>query len=155
MKKGNRMNMDVRKYLGTSALSVALLLASGIPALAKDSRTVTFAHDFVLNGTTLPAGQYSVRWETNSSGTTIEFVKHHTVVFTTDGGFVEHSKGYERNVAANTASTLDNHTIAYDRDSVVYSTASDGKMSLAEIRFAFSNKVLVFNQETPQLKAAR
>jgi hypothetical protein len=146
--------MDVRKYLGTSVLSVALLLASGIPALAKDSRTVTFAHDFVLNGTTLPAGQYTVRWETNSSGTTIEFVKRHNVVFTTEGGFVEHSKGYDRNMAASTASTLDGHTIAYDRDSVVYSTASDGKMSLIEIRFAYSNKVLVFDQETPQLKAA-
>ena len=149
------MNMNVGKYLGTSALSVVLLLASSIPALAKDSRTVTFGHDFVLNGTTLPAGQYTVRWETNSSGTTIEFVQRHNVVFTTDGGFVEHSKGYERNVAASTASTLDGHTIAYDRDSVVYNTASDGKMSLAEIRFAHSNKVLVFDQETPELKAAR
>jgi len=153
-KKENRMNMDIRKYLGTSVLSVALLLASGIPALAKDSRTVTFAHDFVLNGTTLPAGQYTVRWETNSAGTTIEFVKRHNVVLTTDGGFEERYKGYNRNVVVNTEGSLDNRPDAYDRDSVVYNTASDGKMSLAEIRFAFSNKVLVFDQETPQLKAA-
>jgi hypothetical protein len=149
------MNMDFRKYLGTSVLSVALLLASGIPALAKDSRTVTFAHDFVLNGTTLPAGQYSVRWETNSSGTTIEFVKHHTVVFTTDGGFEERYKSYNRNVVVNTTGRLDDRSDAYDRDSVVYTTTPDGKMSVAEIRFAFSNKVLVFNQETPQLNANR
>ncbi len=149
------MNMDIRKYLGTSALSVALLLASGIPALAKDSRTVTFGHDFVLNGTTLPAGQYTVRWETNSSGTTVEFVKRHSVVFTTDGGFEERYKGHDRNVVVNTAGSLDDRTDAYDSDSVVYNTASDGKMSLAEIRFAYSNKVLVFNQETPELKASR
>src|SRR5208337_1828000 len=115
IKKENRMNMDVRKYLGTSVLSVALLLASGIPALAKDSRTVTFGHDFVLNGTTLPAGQYTVRWETNGSGTTIEFVKHHNVVLTTDGGFEERSKGYSRNVVVNTAGSLDNRADAYDR----------------------------------------
>ena len=100
------MNMDVRKYLGTSVLSVALLLASGIPALAKDSRTVTFAHDFVLNGTTLPAGQYTVRWETHSSGATIEFVQHHNVVFTTDGGVEERYKGFDRNVVVNTAGSL-------------------------------------------------
>ena len=156
MKKENRMNVNIRKYLGTSGLSVALLLASGIPALAKNSRTVTFSHDVVLNGTTLPAGQYTVQWETHSSGVTIEFVQRHKVVLTTDGGFVEHSKGYDRNMAASTASSLDGRTIAYDRDSVVYNTASDGTMSLVEIRFAYSNKVLVFDQqETPQLKAAR
>ncbi len=36
---------------------MALLLVSGIPALAKDPRTVTFSHDVVVNGTSLPAGQ--------------------------------------------------------------------------------------------------
>ncbi len=147
--------MDIRKYLGTSILSVALLLASGIPALAKNSRTVTFSHDVVLNGTTLPAGQYTVQWETHSSGATIEFVQRHKVVLSTDGGFEERSKGYDRNVVVNTAGSLDDRANAYDRDSVVYNTASDGTMSLAEIRFAYSNKVLVFDQETPQLKAAR
>jgi hypothetical protein len=136
MKKENRMNMDVRKYLGTSVLSVALLLASGIPALAKDSRTVTFGHDFVLNGTTVPAGKWSVQWETHSPEATVEFVQHHKVVLSTEGRVEERSKGY-------------------DRDAVVYNTASDGTMSLVEIRFANSNKVLVFDQETPQLKAAR
>ncbi len=130
------MNMNIRKYLGTSVLSVALLLASGIPALARNSRTVTLAHDLVLNGISLPGGQYTVRWKTNSSGATIEFVQNHKVVLSTEGGFEEHSKGYNRN------------------DSVVYNTASDGTMSLVEIRFAYSNKVLVFNQEIPQLKAA-
>jgi len=130
------MNMDVRKYLGTSVLSVALLLASGIPALAKDSRTVTFGHDFVLNGTTVPAGKWSVQWETHSPEATVEFVQHHKVVLSTEGRVEERSKGY-------------------DRDAVVYNTASDGTMSLVEIRFANSNKVLVFDQETPQLKAAR
>jgi hypothetical protein len=32
-------------------VSDALLLASGIPALAKDAQTVTFSHDVVVNGT--------------------------------------------------------------------------------------------------------
>ena len=130
------MNMDVRKYLGTSALSVALLLASGIPALAKDSRTVTFGHDSILNGTTVPAGKYSVQWETHSPEATVEFVQHHKVVLSTEGRLEERSE-------------------SFDRNEFVYNTASDGAMSLIEIRFANSNKVLVFDQETPQLKAAR
>ena len=149
------MNMNIRKYLGTSVLSVALLLASGIPALAKNSRTLTLAHDLVLNGTSLPGGQYTVRWVTNSSGGTIEFVQHHKVVLATEGGFEERSKGYNCNVVFNKPGSLDAPTNAYDRDSVVYNTASDGTMSLVEIRFAYSNKVLVFNQEIPQLKAAK
>ncbi|MGA2474989.1 MAG: hypothetical protein ABSF73_00030 [Terriglobia bacterium] len=121
------MNVNIRRSLGTSALSVALLLASGIPALAKNSRTVTFGHDFVLNGTTVPAGKCSVQWETHSPEATVEFVQHHKVVLSTEGRVEERSQ-------------------SYDRDAVVYNTASDGTMSLVEIRFADSNKVLVFNQ---------
>jgi hypothetical protein len=129
------MNMNIRKSLGTSVLSVALLLASGIPALAKNSATVTLSHDLVLNGTTLPAGKCSVRWETHSPEATVEFVQHHKVVLSTEGRVEERSKGY-------------------DHDAVVYNTAPDGTMSLVEIRFAYSNKVLVFNQQAPDLKAA-
>jgi hypothetical protein len=154
MKKENRMHINLRKHLGTSALSVALLLASGIPALAKDSRTVTFAHDVIVNGTSLPAGQYSIRWENHSSGATIEFVQHHKVVFSTEGGFEERSKGYNRNVAANTTGSMERNANAYDRDAVVFNATSDGTMSLEEIRLAYSNKVLVFNQQAPDLKAA-
>jgi len=121
------MNMNIRKSLGTSVLSVALLLASGIPALASHSATVTLSHDLVLNGTSLPAGKYTVRWETHSPEATVEIVRRHKVVLSTEGGVEERSKGY-------------------DRDAVVYNTASDGTMSLVEIRFAYSNKVLVFNQ---------
>jgi hypothetical protein len=127
MKKGNRMNMTIRKSLGTSVLSVALLLASSIPALAKKSATVTFPHDLVLNGTSLPAGKYTVRWQTHSPEATVEIVRDHKVVLSTEGRVEERSKGY-------------------DRDAVVYNIASDGTMSLVELRFAYSNKVLVFNQ---------
>ena len=121
------MNMNTRKCLGASVLSLALLLASGIPGLAKNSRTVTLSHDTVLSGTNLAAGRYSIRWETHSPRTTVEFVQHHKVVLSTEGRVEERDKHY-------------------DSDTVVYSTAPDGTMSLLEIRFADSNKVLVFNQ---------
>ena len=121
------MNMDIRRYLGTSFLSVALLLASGIPALAKNSRTVTISHDFVLSGTSLPGGQYTVTWETHSPGATVEFVRHHKVVLSTEGISEDRGKNYENNA-------------------IVYTTTPDGTVTLSEIRFAHSNKVLVFNQ---------
>jgi hypothetical protein len=146
--------MDIRKYLGTSILSAVLLLACGIPGLAKESRTVTLSNNVVVNGTSLPAGKYTVRWENNSSGATIEFVQHHKVVLSTNGGFEERSKSYNRNAAMNTASSLGAPTNAYDCDSVVYYTASDGTISLLEIHFAYSNKMLVFNQEKTERKTA-
>ena len=63
-------------------------------------------------------------------------MQHHKVVFSPGGGFEE-------------------RTDAYDRDLVVCDIAPDGTLSLVEIHSAYSNKVLVFNQETPQLKAVR
>jgi hypothetical protein len=108
-----------------------------------------------VKGTTLPTGQYSVQWETHSPEATVEFVQHHKVVLSTEGRVEERFRGYDRNVVLNTGSKIEERTNAYDRDAVVYNTAPDGTMSLVEIHFAYSNKVLVFNQETPQLKAAR
>ena len=119
--------MNIRKYLGTSVLSVALFLASGIPALAKDSGTVTLQKDAVLKGTTLPAGKYHVQWETHSPEATVEFVRGRTVVISTEGRVEQRNQ-------------------KYNKDAVVYNLASDGSRSLVEIRFAASNQVLVFNQ---------
>ncbi len=133
------MNMKIRKCLGTSVLSVAILLASGMPALAKSSagsRTVMFRYGFVVNGTTVPAGKYSVRWQTHSPEATVDFVRRHAVVLSTEGRVDKRSK-------------------AYDRNAVVYDTASDGTMSLVEIRSAGSDKVLVFDQKDLTQKASR
>ena len=138
--------MNIRKSLGTSVLSVARALASGIPALAKNSRTMTLAYDVVLKGTSLPAGQYSVRWETHSPETTVEIVQSHKVILSTDGRAGERVNGYDRNVAAHTESRLDGCNKRYDYDVVVYNHAPEGTTSLMEIRFAHSNQVLVFNQ---------
>ncbi|MGO8732602.1 MAG: hypothetical protein ACLQVM_07405 [Terriglobia bacterium] len=118
--------MEIRKYLGTSILSLTLLLASGIPGLAKNSRTVTFSHDLVLSGSSLPAGQYTVRWEAHSPQATVEFARGHKVVLSTEGKIEERGK-------------------KYDSNSVVYHTASNGTITIGEIRFAGSSQVLVFN----------
>jgi len=119
--------MNVRKYLGISVLSVALLLASGIPGLAKNSGTVTLRQDIMLKGTPLRAGKYQVRWETHSPEATIEIMRGHKVVVSTEGRVEQRKQSYGQN-------------------EVVYNSAPDGSRSLVEIRFAASNEVLVFNQ---------
>jgi hypothetical protein len=119
--------MNIRKYLGTSILSAALLLVCGIPALAKNSRTVALTRDAVLSGKTLPAGNYVVQWEGHSPQATVEFARGHKVVLSTEGRLEDRGKRYN--------STM-----------VVYDSASDGSMTITEIRFAGSSEVLVFNR---------
>lgn len=121
------MKKNFRKYVATGVLTLGLLAAASIPALAKNSRTVILEHDAVLNGQTLSAGKYNIQWQTHSPEATVQFIWRHTVIATVEGRVEQRSK-------------------SYDRDMVVYNTGPDGSMSLFEIRFADSNKVLVFNQ---------
>jgi hypothetical protein len=139
------MNTNIRKSLGTSALAVALLLASGVAGLAKNSESVTFSHNVVVNGTTLPAGHYTVQWETHSPEATVQFVQHHKVVLATAGKVLAR-KGNYRSMTLSSEDQAAEGTNAYNPGAVVYDTASDGTLSLVEIHFALSNKVLVFNQ---------
>ena len=119
--------MDIRRYLGTSILSAVLLLACGIPGLAKDSRAVVLAHDGVVSGKTLLAGNYVVQWEANNPQATVEFAQRHKVVLSTEG-------------------RLEDRGTKYKSNAVIYDTASNGTNTITEIRFAGSSEVLVFNQ---------
>jgi hypothetical protein len=118
--------MEIRKYFGTSILSVALLLAPAIPGLAKDSRTVALNRDVVLSGKALPAGKYAIQWEAQTPQATVEFARGHKVVLSTNCTFEDRGK-------------------KYGSDEVVYDTAN-GASTISEIRFAGSSEVLVFNQ---------
>jgi len=121
------MNLNIGKYFGASVLSAALLLASAIPALAKETRAVNLFHPAVVKGTTLSAGHYLVRWETNNPRATVEFARGNKVIVSTEGRFEERGK-------------------KYDRDTVVYETAADGSVTINEIRFAGSSQALVLSR---------
>lgn len=121
------MKRNIRKYFETGILSLGLLLAAGAPALAENSGTVTLLHDVVVHGKTLRAGKYNVEWKTHSPEASVQFVQRYKVVLFTEGRLEKRPK-------------------TYDQNSVVYDTAPDGTMSIIEIRFANSNKVLVFNE---------
>ena len=118
--------MKIRKYFGTSILSVALLLASGSPALAKNARTLVLNYDIVVSGKTLPAGAYVVKWEAHSPHASVEFAQRHKLVLSTEGRFEDRGK-------------------KYDSTEVLYDSASNGTRTMIEIRFAGSSEVLVFN----------
>jgi len=115
------------KCLGSAVLSLGLLLAAGLPAAAKNSRTIKLDHAVVMQGSNLPAGKYKVEWQTHSPEATVQFVLKHKLVASAEGRVEQRDKTYEA-------------------DAAVYDVLADGSVSLMELRFAGSNKVLVFNQ---------
>ena len=137
--------MNFTKYIGTSVLSLALVLATGVSCLAKNSEGVTFSHNIVVNGTSLPAGHYTVRWDEHNPGATVVFSQHRKVVLSTDGTVLTR-KGNYRSMTLVTPDKASEGSNVSDPLAVVYNKAADGTISLVEIRLAASNKVLVFNQ---------
>jgi len=120
------MKTKTGKWFGTGVLSLGLLLATGIPAAAKNARTINIDHALSLQGKNLPAGRYKVEWQTHSPEATVQFLRNRQLVATTEGRVEQRDKISRCNA-------------------VVYDTAPDGTVTLLEIRFADSNKVLVFN----------
>jgi len=145
MKNERRTKMKFTKYIGTSILPVALILAAGVSCFAKNSEGVTFNHDVVVNGTTLPAGHYTVQWNGHSPAATVVFSHRRKVVLSTDGTVLTR-KGNYRNMTLATRDMASEGANVSDPLTVVYDTAPNGTMSLVEIRLAASNKVLVFNK---------
>ncbi len=119
------MKTMTRKWFGTGVLTLGLLLAA-IPAAAKNSRTINLDHAIVMQGAHLPAGRYKVEWQTHSPEATVQFLRGRKLLVSTEGRVEQRDK------------------MSYC-DSVLYETLPDGSVSLLEIRFAGSNKVLVLN----------
>jgi len=137
--------MNLTKHIGMSVLPVALVMAAGVSCFAKNSEGVTFLHDMIVNGTTLPAGHYTIHWDDHSSAATVEFSQHRKVVLSTDGTVLTR-KGNYRNMTLATQDKASEGANVADPLAVVYDTAADGTRSLVEIHLAASNKVLVFNK---------
>ena len=114
------------KWFGTGVLSLGLLLAAGIPAAAKNSRTINISRAVVLQGKNLPAGTYKVEWQTHSPEATVQFLRKRAFVVSTEGRVGQRNK-------------------TSDSDTVVYDMLPDVSVSLREIRFGGSNNVLVLN----------
>jgi len=120
------LKRNFRKYFGTGILGIGLLLAAGIPAFAKNFGIATLLHDASLHGKPLRAGTYAVEWKTHSPQATVQFSQRFKVSLFAEGRVERRAKKYEQNA-------------------VVYDTAPDGSLFISEIRFANSNRVLVFD----------
>lgn len=116
-----------RNFWGTSILVLALVLAASTPALASNSNKVTLQHDMVLKGTALKAGDYAIRWESQSERATVTLSKEKEVLVTAEGQLIDRGTKYRR-------------------AAVMYAESADGTRTIREIRFAGSSQVIVFNE---------
>ena len=117
--------MVKRNYLEISVLVLALFLSAVAPAFANNKRDVTLDYDVVLRGTTLPAGRYTINWESHNETATVTVSKKKQVLATAEAKVVERGKMYQRNA-------------------VVLEKLSDGTLSIREIRPAGLSHAIVF-----------
>lgn len=124
--------MSVSKISKGLLLGVALLLATSGFAANKGSMQVS--DPVIVNGTQLPAGEYSVKWE--GAGPNVE---------------VSIMRG--KNVVATVPARVIDLNDSPSRDSVVTLVNDDGHKSLNEIRFAGKTRALAINAESAKAES--
>jgi len=98
-------------------LGLTLLLATSLLAVGESNKgSLQTLSTLTVNGTNLPAGEYSLRWEGTGSNVQLSILKGKKVVTTTPARVVE--------LAAAPAT-----------DSAVVNSESNGTRTLSEIRF--------------------
>ena len=125
--------MSVSKISKGLLLGVALLLATSGFAANKGSMQVS--DPVVVNGTQLPAGEYSVKW--NGAGPNVE---------------VSIMRG--KNVVATVPARVIDLNESPSRDSLVTLVNDDGHKSLNEIRFAGKTRALAINAESAKAESS-
>ncbi|MBZ5552879.1 MAG: hypothetical protein LAO21_09180 [Acidobacteriia bacterium] len=110
-----------------SILTLAVLLMASVPALAKDSVTVTVTHPLSFHGGQVAPGDYKVSWVTHSPDATVTFKHSDKVAVTADARLVDRDE-------------------RYSTSAVVYQNNSDGTRTLLEIRIGGTKQALVFAQ---------
>ena len=106
---------------------VALALTLTVSAFAgSKSQTVTLYHDAQLNGKTLPAGEYDVKYESSGSTAKVKFLKNGKEVVTADGQVKQLSNSPQFNQ--------------------VVTSDGNGSLSISEIDFAHSSTGVTFQQ---------
>jgi PilZ domain/SPOR domain len=103
------------------------LIARGFKprAFERGSRDFTLTRGLTLNGTSMPVGDCTIKWESYSSDVAVQFVQDHSAVATVDGKWVKRD-------------------VRYRVGAIAYTTNRDGSRNLLEIRFAGMSRALVF-----------
>ena len=119
--------MRMEKAIWVTIVGMAVFVAAGAAAQAKDSRNVILGSDATVAGTHLTSGEYNIQWETHSPAATVSFVRRGKVVATAEGKVVDRGTKYSSN-------------------EIVYSVLGNGAREVQEIRFRGSSEVIVFSE---------
>jgi hypothetical protein len=119
--------MNRAKHLGMWGLALAVCLAAGTSAFAKNSHQVELQQSLAVNGTPLAAGEYTVSWEGQGASATVSFAKGNKVVATAPAKLVDVGQKFDRN------------RVDYEED-------GKGAAKLTKIRLAGTSQSLVFTQ---------
>ena len=115
-------------------LGLTLLLATSVFA-ANNKGSLQTLSDVTLSGKTLPAGEYSLKWEGTGSNVQLNILKGKTVVATTPARLVDLSQ-------------------VPNSDSAVIKSNTDGSRSLAEVRFGGKKYALQIGEESGSAEMA-
>ena len=117
--------MKFAKSTRVLALVLVLALTTTAFAGASGSATVKLFGAAQLNGKSLAAGEYKVKWESHSPEANVTFLQGKTAVVTAHAKLVDRDQASPENV-------------------VVTRANSDGSETIVEIRFEGKKSVLVF-----------
>lgn len=108
--------MKLAKISKSLLLGMTLVLATSVFAASKNQGSLSTLNAVTVNGKSLPAGDYSVKWEGTGSNVQVDILKGKAVVASTPARLVP----------------LDQSSSG---DAAVVKDNGDGSKSLAEIRF--------------------
>lgn len=109
-------------------LGLTLLLATSVFA-ANNKGSLQTISDVTVSGKTLPAGEYSLKWEGSGSNVQLNILKGNKVVATTPARLVDLSQ-------------------IPNSDAAVIKSNGDGTKSLAEVRFGGKKYALQIGEES-------
>ncbi len=114
------------RMLARIALLVFAVTMSISAFAGSKSESLTLLHDAQLNGTTIPAGEYTVKYDANGSTCLVKVIKGNKTVATANG---------ELKQLANKP----------ERDQVILQDASTGLPAVSEMDFHNSTTAITFN----------
>jgi len=115
-------------------LGLTLLLATSLFA-ANNKGSLQTMSDLTVSGKTLPAGEYSLKWEGSGSNVQLNILKGNQVVATTPARLVDLSQ-------------------TSNSDAAVIKSNGDGSKSLAEVRFGGKKYALQIGEESGSAEMA-
>ncbi len=90
--------MKLQRMVMTVVGGLAIILATGLPANAKNQHRLRLFNEATMGATNLAPGEYLIKWETHSPEATITFLMNKKIVGELKGKIVEHQTKFARDV---------------------------------------------------------